>query len=239
MISIKKINALFAKDMKTIFHNLFVLSGLMIMPIMALLLKIGLESPEEVIALAGFLIPMNILMNGANIICVMIAEEKEKYTLNVLVSSTVSSADFLISKVLLTTVLTFISNAVLYFILGLQASMPLFPFLLVTGVTILPVAAVGAIIGIACKTQAAASTVVAPVTLIMVFLPLFLGGNNGNGNFFIDNILYYTFSEQMTHGLSAVYHGEAFIRHIGAIALNFVVLAALFGLFYKKKGLAG
>jgi len=233
MISMRKINALVAKDMKTTLNNIFVLSGLLAVPIMGLLLSIGSE-PEQLIALASFLVPMNVLLNGANIICVMIAEEKEKHTLNVLVASTVSGADFLVSKVVVTALFAFVSNALVYAILRLGGVMPFGPFLLVTGVTILPVAVVGAIIGIACKTQAAASTAVAPIMILLVILPPLIPEN-----YFTENILRFVFSESMTHGLSAVYSGEPFLAEIGIIAANFVVLAAVFWAVYRKKGLVG
>jgi len=227
----RKIGALCAKDAKTIFHNLFVLSGLLVVPVLAMLMTIGSE-PEQVIILASFLIPMNVLLNGANIICVMIAEEKEKHTLNVLVASTVSGADFLISKVLVATVLTLVSNAVVFQIMGLGSVMPIGSFLLVTGVTILPVAAVGAIIGIVCKTQTAASTVVAPIMILLVIMPPLIPES-----FFTEYILRYAFSEQMNYGLSAVFNGESYLANIGVIAANFAVLAAVFWGVYKKRGL--
>ena len=234
MISMRKIEALFSKDMKTIFQNVFILSGLLIMPVIAIMFTIGLEDEEAIIGLADFLIKMNILVNGANIICVMIAEEKEKHTLSVLVASTVSAVDFLISKVLVTGILTFLSNVLLFFIMGLGAYLPIAPFLAMSAVAILPVTVVGAIIGILCKTQAAASTVVAPVMMLLVFLPMFLPQES----FFVDKVFRYVFAEQMTYGLAAVYHGEPYLLSLGIIAINFVVLAVAFGLVYKKRGLA-
>ena len=232
MISTRKVYALFAKDMKTITYNLFVISGLLVVPIIAFFFTMASNGPEP--ALADFLLQMNILINGANIICVMIAEEKEKHTMGVLIASTVSGAEFLAGKVLVTTVLTLASNVALYFIMGLGAIMPFGSFVIVTGVAILPAAAIGAIIGIACKTQAAASSAVAPLMMLLVLLPMFL-----QGSFLTDNILYYVFSEQMSHGLAATYHGESFLPNIGIIAVNFVVLSVIFWGVYKKKGLSG
>ena len=232
MISLRKIYALIAKDMKTITYNLFVLSGLLVVPVVAFFFTLATDAPEP--ALADLLLQMNILLNGANIICVMIAEEKEKHTLSVLIASTVSGAEFLVGKVLVTAVLTLISNVALFFIMGLGAILPFGSFVIVTGIAILPAAAIGAIIGIACKTQAAASTAVAPLMMILVILPMFIPRS-----FFTENILHYIFSRQMSLGLAAAYHGEAYLANIGAIAANFVVLSAVFWAVYKKKGLSG
>jgi len=232
MISMRKIFALFAKDMKSITYNVFIISGILLMPIIAIMFTIGLDEPN--VWLADFLIKMNILINGANIICVMIAEEKEKHTLSVLISSTVSGADFLIGKVLVTGILTFASNLVLYFIMSLGSVIPIGAYLLMTGMAILPVTALGAIIGLVFKTQAAASTAVAPIMMLLVFVPMFLPPDN----IFIDNVFKYIFSEQMSLGLTAVYNGDAYLSNLAIISANFIILATTFALIYKKRGLA-
>jgi hypothetical protein len=118
--------------------------------------------------------------------------------------------------------------------MGLGTIVPFGSFVLVTGVAILPAAAIGAIIGIACKTQAAASSAVAPLMMLLVLLPMFIPES-----FITKNILYYVFSEQMSHGLAAIYHGEGFLPNIGIIAANFVILSAIFWGVYRKKGLSG
>ncbi|MCL2820610.1 MAG: ABC transporter permease [Oscillospiraceae bacterium] len=232
MISGRKIFALFAKDIKSLAYNIFIISGLLIMPVMAIMFTFGMDEPD--VWLADFLIKMNILINGANIICVMIAEEKEKHTLSVLIASTVSGADFLISKVLVTGLLTFISNGVLYFIMGLGSILPFGTFMLMTGIAILPVTVVGAIIGLLCKTQAAASTAVTPVMMLLVFLPMFIPQES----FFAESIFKYVFSEQMSLGLASIYNGEPFLSNIIIITINFAILATAFGFIYKKRGIS-
>ena len=232
IMSMTKVYALFAKDMKMISYNLFVISGLLVVPVVAFFFTLTADAPEP--AIADLLLQMNILINGANIICVIIAEEKEKHTLSVLIASTVSGVEFLAGKLLVTTLLTLASNVVLFLITGLGSIMPIGPFILVTGAAILPAAAIGAIIGIACKTQASASSAVAPLMMLLVLLPMFLPQG-----FFTENILYYVFSQQMSLGLAAVYHGTSFLPNIGIIAVNFVVLSAIFWGVYKKKGLSG
>ena len=219
MISTRKIFAICEKDFKGLARNLFVLSGVLIVPIIAFVMGLAVE-PEYAAQASTLFITMNIMMNGANIICVMIAEEKEKHTLNVLSASTVSGLDFLISKLIIALVLTALVNVAIYFIFGLSGVMPIGPFMLVTSFAILPAAAIGAIIGIATKTQSAASTAVAPIALVPIFLPMLLPPESG-----LWNVLQYIFSEQIVSGLRTVYDGEPFISAIGVIAANFAVLA--------------
>jgi len=232
MISIRKIFAICEKDFKGLSRNLFVLSGLVIVPIMAFLMGRGLYD-EYSAQVATMFVTMNIMMNGANIICVMIAEEKEKYTLNVLSASTVSGLDFLLSKMLVTIVLTIVGNLLVYFMFGLLDSIPVGPFLLITSVAILPAAAIGAVIGIATKTQAAASSAVAPLAMIPILLPIIVPAESAAWD-----VLQYLFTEQVVDGLRSVYYSESFVSNLGIIGINFAVLFVVFLLFFKKKGLA-
>ncbi|MCL2378425.1 MAG: ABC transporter permease [Defluviitaleaceae bacterium] len=233
MISTRKIFAICEKDFKGLARNLFVLSGILIVPIIAFVVGRTLDA-EFAAQSATLFIVMNIMMNGTNIICVMIAEEKEKHTLNVLSASTVSGLDFLISKLIIAVLLTALVNVVVYFMFGLTNIIPIGPFMLITSIAILPAATIGAIIGIATKTQSAASTAVAPLALVPIFLPMIIPPEAPAWY-----VLRYLFTEQVLTGLRAVYDGEAFISNIGIIGANFVVLFIVFLLYYRKKGLSG
>ncbi|MCL2404873.1 MAG: ABC transporter permease [Defluviitaleaceae bacterium] len=233
MISTRKIFAICEKDFKGLARNLFVLSGILIVPIIAFVMGLVIE-PEYAAQASVTFIVMNIMMNGANIICVMIAEEKEKHTLNVLSASTVSGLDFLISKLLIAVVLTAVVNVIIYFMFGLLDVMPIGSFMLITSIAILPAAAIGAVIGIATKTQSAASTAVAPIALIPIFLPMVIPAESAAWN-----VLRFLFTEQVVSGLRAIYLGESFISSIGIIVANFAVLFIVFLVYYRKKGLSG
>jgi len=232
MISTRKIYAICEKDIKGITRNLFVLSGVLIVPIITFVMGRAMDA-ELAAQTAVMFIVMNIMMNGGNIICVMIAEEKEKHTLNVLSASTVSGLDFLISKLIIALILTAAVNLSIYFMMGLSDTMPLGPFMLITSIAILPAAAIGAVIGIATKTQAAASSVVAPLALIPLMMPMLVPAESAAWD-----VLRYLFTEQVVSGLRAIYDSEPFMANIGFVAANFAVLFIVFLLYYKKKGLA-
>jgi len=81
-------------------------------------------------------------------------------------------------------------NVILYFMLELQDWFGLPQFLLLTSTAILPIAALGGIVGIACKTQTAASTAIAPILLFLLFLPIFV-----TDGFLADSVMSFFFTE--------------------------------------------
>jgi ABC-2 type transport system permease protein len=228
MISLRKIGAICAKQLKVMAYNLFILVGFLAAPIMAFFMR-G-DGPDGFVL--SFLILINVLFAGANTMCVLIAEEKEKHTLNVLITSTVSGFDFLISNLIITVGITVAINGIIFFILGFQGVLPFVPFLLLTGVGVMPAALIGAIIGIVTKNQMTATTAIVPVMVLLIYIPAFM-----QGSFFVENIIYYGFAEQMVSGLTSVYLGESIAVNLGVIALNLFVLMVVFGLCYRKKGL--
>ncbi len=232
MISIRKIEALFVKDMKSVFYNLFIIVGLLLMPAIAFVnIQVNDYIDKGIIHM---LLQMNILFNAATIICVMIAEEKEKQTLNVLSAATVSGLDFLISKLAVTIVLVSAVNIILYYILGLQDMFEMRPFILLTIAVLMPAATIGGIVGIACKTQSAASAAVSPLALVFIFLPAII-----TDGFFAENIMGFLFTEQFYYGLQAIYTGESLLPPLRIIGMNFLIPFIIFCLYYKKKGLTG
>ena len=233
MISGRKIFAIMAKDVKGLANNVFVLSGLLMVPIMAFVFNM-ISDEETIMIFANMVIMMNILMNGANIICCMIAEEKEKHTLGVLKSSTVSGLDFLLSKLLLAVGLAAVVNVLVYFMFGLQDVMAFGPFLLLTSAALLPMAMIGAIIGIATKTQAAASSLVAPLVMVPMFAPMLIPQDSA-----VWDVIRFFFTEALQNGLRAIYGNYPFMSYVGIIGINFAVFLVVFLLFYRRRGLSG
>jgi len=117
MISVRKIQALYAKQFKNLMYNYFVLGGFAVTLVMTYLISLVAE-PEVMSTLFIMMVQMSILLGGANTMCCLIAEEKEKDTLNVLMNSTVSSLDFLISNSLITSTFTILLNISIYFMIG-------------------------------------------------------------------------------------------------------------------------
>jgi len=226
MISIRKIRALYVKQFKNLMYNYFVLAGFFVPLAMSFLMRITVE-PEVRGSLFIMMIQMSILLGGANTMCCLIAEEKEKNTLNVLMTSTVSSLDFLISNSLITSTFTILLNISIYLIIGgnyISFSI----FLIVTTLATFIATVLGAVIGLVSKNQMSASTIASPIFLLLTFIPMVFSENT-----LVQNVLYFSFTEQV--GL--VLTGDLItFSSIGIQLINTVVFIALFAFLYKKKG---
>jgi len=241
LISFRKIKALYLKNMKNIFYNAFIITAPVAILILAYLFGMFIipkDAPLEVMyellsMILNMTVNMNIIMCGVMIMAVLIAEEKEKNTLNVLITSTVSGIDFLTANVLTTATVTIICNIAVYFIVGARGIVPFGSYILITSLGSIAAITFGATIGLLSKNQIVASTIVAPIFLI-ILIPVFL-----RGSFIIDNVLYYFFTEQISIAISELIKGSlSFTRYI-IITVNFAVFAVLFVICYRKRGLSG
>jgi ABC-2 type transport system permease protein len=232
MISGRKINALVGKQLKTMMSNPFVITPIIIIPFMAFLFSMALE-PEFVSGMIPLMLGMNMILGAPTVISCLIAEEKEKNTLNVLITSTVSVFDFLISNVLIAVVCTVAINAFIFFIMGAGELISFGAFMFLSSLGALASTLLGAVIGIASKNQAAASTTASPLMLLLL-LPTFFPDN-----FIVDNVIHYFFTEQVISALGAIANQGSSLTALPLviIAVNIAVLGALFGVLYKKKGL--
>jgi len=236
MISFRKISALYCKNMKNIFYNPFIMTSPIVILIMSYLFGMFIipdDAPFEVtILILNMIVNMNAIMCGVMIMGILIAEEKEKNTLNVLITSTVSGFDFLAGSVLTTATITVICNAAIYYIIGAQKFIPFGQFMLITTFAAIAAITFGATIGLLSKNQITASTITAPIFLLII-IPMFF-----RGSFFIDNVLYYLFTEQISISLMELAESELNILRILIISANFIVFGIIFGLCYRKRGLS-
>ena len=107
-------------------------------------------------------------------------------------------------------------------------------FLLVAFTATLPVTVVGALIGILCKSQAVASTVVAPLVMISIFIPMFIPESVFE---VAGRYLQLIFAFQIISGFMEIIEG-GMMTSVGILFANFVVLFVVFWLVYRKRGLA-
>ncbi|MCL2603511.1 MAG: ABC transporter permease [Defluviitaleaceae bacterium] len=232
MISGRKINALVGKQFKTMTSNPFVITPLLLIPFMAFMFSLAFDS-ELLPGMIPLLLGMNMILGAPTVISCLIAEEKEKNTLNVLITSTVSVLDFLISNVLIGVVCTVAINVFIFFVMSAGDIISFGTFMFLSSIGALASALLGAVIGIAAKNQAAASTLVSPLMLLLL-LPTFFPDN-----FLVDNVLYYFFTEQVINTMGDIALNDASLTWMpmAVIAANIAVLGIAFGWFYKRKGL--
>ena len=175
-MNMRVVNTLIKKDFKNCFSNKNLLASLAIPVGFCILYNylfsgiVGLESTYVLQMCAIFAIAIV----PTTILPVMIAEEKEKYTLRSLMLAKVSGLEFLAAKLEVCLTLTLIEALLVFFLAGGQrAQLPL--YLLMVLLSTLGLSFLGAIAGLAAKDQASAGTVGAPLLLIALIPQLFSG----------------------------------------------------------------
>ncbi|WP_164669318.1 ABC transporter permease [Virgibacillus doumboii] len=163
--SIKRVNAIFRKDVKDIMRYWFV-SGFIPLPLVLAVIT-GSEANVPVVA-HYIVINLTFTMVASYLQCVMIAEEKEKNTLRGLMLSPATPNEILTGKSLL----SFISTGLIVIIgaklSGYEPADPLIISIAIF-VSILFYIALGTLLGLVTKSVMEASVIIAPVMLLFTF----------------------------------------------------------------------
>lgn len=129
-------------------------------PLMAMLLCLGIST--------------NICGDGFVMVGTAIAEEKEKHTLRVLMTSSVTGWQYFIGSIALPFLLTNAVNVLVLFVSGIpleQVNLP--AFLLVGAAASLISCVIGMIVGICAKNQMNANLIAYPFMMVFMMIPLF------------------------------------------------------------------
>jgi ABC-2 type transport system permease protein len=172
-LSLRRIKALTKKEFKSFTKNTNVLLMCMLPIIFSIIYSYIYGSYEDVPKLMVLLLclNMNLIMCSSFTIAMLIAEEKEKNTLRTLLLSGVSALEFLFGKVVLTLILSTITNILIFFICGMDFKY-LGWFLLISTLVIISMIIIGALIGMFSKNQMSTSVVGMPVMLILLLIPM-------------------------------------------------------------------
>lgn len=175
--SIRKVNALFYKEIKDIGKNMNVLFICTLPIIFSILysklfgdvVEHGEIGKQDILIIC---VGMNLVLVSSYVIAMLIAEEKEKNTLRTLLLSGLSPLEFLTGKVLVTLLMTEVVNIAIFFILGMEPQY-LLQYLLLTTLVVLCMIEIGAIIGIIAPNQMATGVVGMPVLMFLLLIPMF------------------------------------------------------------------
>lgn len=227
MISMRKINALYTKQLNFIMNNMMIMIMALTGPVFAFIFSQA--NPDYAENFTGMVMLFN-FMSGMLTMAMLIAAEKEMFTLNVLITSTVSVLDFLLSNVLVTVTLTLALNLVSYQILGLSIGMG--DFLLLTVLGGAAASRIGAIIGLISKNQISASTM-GTLFMFAMMAPMFLRENE-----LATRIFSYLFTERISMKLFDLMDGYGIsVAEIAILLANIALFTLIFIGFYKKRGL--
>ena len=131
-------------------------------------------SPILVSLILSLGISLNLCMDGFLMVGTAIAEEKEKHTLRVLMTSSVTGMQYFIGSILFPFVLMNIINIVVLVISGISMNqVSVVAFLLVSAAASLISCVMGMIVGLCAKNQMNANLISYPLVIVLMMIPMF------------------------------------------------------------------
>lgn len=230
-ISFRKIKAIFIKEVKDSLRNNRVVFLFLLFPAFAYLVTFLLGKNLDTNPIT--FVEMHISMIPLMITASLIAEEKDKNTLKVLMLSNVKPVEFLFGVLSFVFILNVATTCLFIPLLSFKA-VEFFNFLLVISLGIICSTILGAIIGIMAKSGSNVAATSTPITLLFALIPLLAQMMPGSAIAGFASILY---SGQMISILTDLTGNFTFIR-FGVMLLNFAVFMVIFLIIYGNKNLA-
>lgn len=228
-VSIRKIAAILEKQIKDTLKNKEVLIQFLMFPVIALIMEnsINIEGMPE-----GFFVKMfssmYIGMAPLTAISAIVAEEKEKNTLRVLMMSDVRAGEYLLGVGSYVWAACMLGSLLLAAAGGFQGK-ELVIFLGVMCIGIIISLLAGAAIGIMSRTQMAATSVTVPVMMVFSFLPMMGMFNEG-----IKKIADLTYSGQLYGLMQQIGSLELEAKNLIIVGCNLLVAVICFVIAYRK-----
>lgn len=228
----KNMITIFKKQIKDTFKNKTVLIQFIMFPLLTLIMN-------RAVAIDGM--PKNFFVNlfatmyigmaPLTSIAAVIAEEKEKNTLRVLLMSNVKPWEYLLGIGSYIWFACMLGAAIICATggFGFRESLG---FMTVMAIGILTSLLMGAAIGTWSKTQMMATSIAVPVMMIFSFMPMLSMFNTT-----IAKIAKFVFSEQVSIMLNRISSPQLEIGNICIVMANVLLFTALFTLAYKRCGL--
>ena len=230
---------LIKKDFRLMFTNKNMLIMILLPIGFAVLYQTIFGDVKEAGMPSNFVLTLCELLNLSAIpltgLAMMVAEEKEKNTLRVLMLSDVSALEYIFSKIISVLVLMELITIVIFFITATQLSyLPM--LLLVTTVTSISMLLFGSVVGLLSKDQMSTSTLSTPLMILFLIPPMFQ-----NMNEVIDKIASIVPTTRMMAIINDAMNGMSILsqEHLldFGIILAWILLGVVtFAMMYRKKG---
>lgn len=230
---------LIKKDFRLMFTNKNMLIMILLPIGFAVLYQTIFGDVKEAGMPSNFVLTLCELLNLSAIpltgLAMMVAEEKEKNTLRVLMLSDVSALEYIFSKIISVLVLMELITIVIFFITATQLSyLPM--FLLVTTVTSISMLLFGSVVGLLSKDQMSTSTLSTPLMILFLIPPMFQ-----NMNEVIDKIASIVPTTRMMAIINDAMNGMSILsqEHLldfGIILVWILLGVVTFAMMYRRKG---
>ena len=229
----RNIKAVFRKQLKETVRNTSVLIQFLLFPAMTLIMSkaVHIDSLPENYFVTLFA-AMFIGMAPLTSISAIIAEEKEKNTLRVLMMSNVKPCEYLTGVGAYVLICCLAGSAVII-LAGSYTPSERIIFFAVMALGILASLMVGAAIGTLSKNQMAASSLTVPAMMIMSFLPMLSMFNESIAKFGK-----YLYTVQIQNMIANIGHIHLEFSSIAIIAGNILAAGILFAIAYRRSDLA-
>lgn len=229
----KKVAAIFRKQVKDTFKNKEVLIQFMMFPVIATIMQNSIQidnMPRNyfVILFATMFIGMSPLTSMSAIL----AEEKEKNTLRVLLMSNVKASEYLLG---VGSYIFFICmlGSLVFALVGKYSGTEFIVFLLIMAIGILISMLIGAGIGTLSKNQMAATSMTVIIMMIFAFLPMISMFND-----VVAKVSRFTFSQQLNNWMNGIGTISLKVDSVGILFVNMIIALLIFLLAYRRCKLA-
>lgn len=223
------IAAIFKKQLKDTLKNKTVLVQFVMFPIMTLIMNNAIKMPEmPENFFVNLFAAMYIGMAPLTSISSIIAEEKEKNTLRVLIMSNVKPHEYLLGIGSYVWFACMLGSIVICTAGGYNLQTGTV-FMGIMAIGILTSLLIGAIIGILSKTQMMATSITVPAMMVFSFVPMLSLFNDR-----IEKIARIIYSEQISRMLSQINSLQLNAENVGVVVMNILVAAVMFIIIFKK-----
>ncbi len=228
----KNIAVIFKKQIRDTLKNKMVLIQFLMFPVLVVIFEnvVKIEDMPEHFFVKLFAV-MFVGMAPLTCMSAIIAEEKEKNTLRVLLMSNVKPAEYLVGVGSYVFVMCSAGMAV-FAVVGGYSGTELARFIAAMSVGIILSELTGAVIGIFSRNQMTATSISVPVMMLFAFLPMLSMFNDT-----IKSVAQVTYSQQISELINGIGDSGIQTGSLIVIAVNFVLAVILFTVAYKRKGL--
>ncbi|MCM3338573.1 ABC transporter permease [Paenibacillus sp. MER TA 81-3] len=230
-LAMKRVSAIIQKEWKDSSKNPVLLLTAVIPVIFAFLFR-----SEQSVGASVLTMPMNMALSitGAFVQAMMVAEEKEKHTLRVLMLSPAKPIEVLLGKSAISAIMT-VSAVILSILIANTPSINLVSFLLLLIPNIVMYLALGTLIGLMSRTSMETSFLGMPLLLIFLMGPMFGALLNSEA---VNIAIGYLPTEQMAAACDILWNGGSLTdiwSHIGVTFIWAVASVLLCIIVYRAK----
>ena len=234
-MAIRRIVAILKKQIKDTLKNPVTLILFVFFPIMSLILTETIAKNSNTLSNTYFSVLFSTIyvgliptVNMANII----AEEKEKHTLRVLIMSNVKPLEYLAGIGINLFILCSI-GIILFTLIGGFAGLEWIRFVFALMLGVITSLLLGATAGILSENQMSANGIVVPFAVISAFLPMIASFSEP-----LEKISQFLYTQQVNYLIMDLSSDNFSLNRFLIIILNMLIYLALFIVVYKRKGIS-